>query len=60
MCQECRQYPCHPRCPNNPDADVIGYCEKCDKPLREGDWCYEVRDDEFYCEECMDRMHTRL
>lgn len=39
MCSECRQTPCHPRCPNAPEPIAFGYCEQCGKGLR-GDYEY--------------------
>lgn len=51
MCKECRQYPCHPRCPNAPEPAVVCDCEHCNKPIRSGDEYFEY-DGKHYHENC--------
>ena len=50
MCEECRQYPCHPKCPNN-DYDAVKECCSCGVDLYTGDDVYCI-DGEHYCEDC--------
>lgn len=57
MCQECRQYPCDPRCPNAPDPRVVCECDNCGKEIREGDTMWDL-DIGIVCEECIDRHRT--
>ena len=56
MCEECRQIPCHPRCPNAPDPPMVYKCIYCAKPIREGDEFYDV-DGDPWCEDCMTDCH---
>ena len=53
MCRECRQFPCHPRCPNAPDPRVRGRCEQCGDELRE-DYEYYIdnNDNKFCSDDC--------
>lgn len=37
MCMECRQYPCHPRCPNAPEPRPAMRCRQCRRGLFAGD-----------------------
>ena len=50
MCNDCRQYPCHPRCPNYEEVS-INTCYECGQGLYEGDTGYYI-DGEYYCEDC--------
>lgn len=50
MCEICRQFPCHPCCPNFEDKPVT-YCG-CGRPIYAGDDFYEILD-VIYCEECV-------
>lgn len=52
MCSECRQHPCHPRCPNADEPRVVTTCEMCGEDILEGDTMYVIGDDTF-CEECI-------
>ena len=54
MCQECRQYPCHPRCPNAPEPPVVCECDNCGKEIRDGETMWEFNIG-IVCEECVDR-----
>lgn len=50
MCQECRQNPCAPACPNY--EPLIAYkCNACGSNIYEGDLMFVV-DDKHYCEDC--------
>ncbi len=57
MCQECRQTPCHPRCPNADDPPIVCYCDNCDGEIRDGDTMYKIGSERF-CEECITRGRT--
>lgn len=35
MCMECRQYPCHPRCPNFVPKKASDYCDICSEGIYE-------------------------
>jgi hypothetical protein len=37
MCIECRQTPCHPRCPNASESKFKHYCYDCDEGIYTGD-----------------------
>lgn len=50
MCEECRQYPCHPRCPNYEDKP-LKECYECGLYMYEGDIGYYI-DGEYFCEDC--------
>lgn len=52
MCEECRQYPCHPRCPNAPEPPIYAKCEICGEPIYDGDEYFEL-DGHNYCEACV-------
>lgn len=52
MCKECRQTPCHPRCPNAGEPPVVCRCDNCDAEIREGDTMYVIGDNTF-CEDCV-------
>lgn len=56
MCMECRQTPCHPRCPNAPEPEFFERCSECGAKLYVGDGCYKV-DGAIYCEDCMQGFH---
>lgn len=51
MCSECRQTPCHPRCPNNDDKPVA-YCDNCGIELYDSDRRCYVKN-ACYCMECV-------
>ena len=51
MCMECRQYPCHPRCPNAPEPAAVYECAYCNEPIRAGDDYVEL-DGNHYHEDC--------
>ena len=52
MCEECRQYPCHPRCPNAPEPPIFAKCKICGEPIYAGDEYFEL-DGHNYCEACV-------
>lgn len=54
MCHICRQYPCHPRCPNAPDPPSVFICSGCGDNIRDGDGYWDILGEQF-CEECVDR-----
>lgn len=49
MCDICRSYPCHPRCPNAPDPKIRGHCEHCRCGLREDYEYYIDNEDNKFC-----------
>ena len=53
MCQECRQSPCHPRCPNAPDPQPVFICSGCGKDILDGDDYWEILGEQL-CESCID------
>ena len=57
MCQECRQTPCHPRCPNAPEPPVVCECDNCGNKIHDGDrmWKFDIG---VVCEECVDNFST--
>ena len=57
MCMECRQYPCHPRCPNADEPRVICECDLCGYPIYEGDEMYAICECK-YCSDCIENSRT--
>ena len=56
MCMECRQTPCHPRCPNATHTPVCE-CEQCGYDIYEGDTMYVINGKNI-CESCIDECKT--
>ncbi len=54
MCSECRQTPCHPRCPNAPEPKAVFVCSGCSHEIYEGDDYWDIMGEQF-CEECIDK-----
>lgn len=57
MCIECRQYPCHPRCPNADEPMVVCRCYICNARIYDGDDMYKIEDMNF-CENCITDSKT--
>lgn len=57
MCSECRQYPCHPRCPNADSPKVFTKCHICGAEIYEGDDMYTI-EDMHICEDCIRHSKT--
>ena len=57
MCDECRQSPCHARCPNAPERPSVYICDGCGGEILEGDDVWHVLN-EVYCEHCIDSFHS--
>lgn len=57
MCEICRQYPCHPRCPNAPEPPIFATCECCGDPIYEGDEYVDIGGD-YYCTECAEDTYA--
>jgi hypothetical protein len=57
MCIECRQDPCHPRCPNAPEVEPALCCSICGGGILPGDTYYDI-DSKDICAECMDDSAT--
>ena len=53
MCQECKQYPCHPSCPNAPEPAVVCKCDNCGGEIRVGEFMWKL-DIGNVCEDCID------
>ena len=53
MCEECLQYPCHPRCPNAV-IPVACHCDVCDAEILDGEEMYDI-DGMNVCENCIIR-----
>ena len=49
MCDECLQFPCHPRCPNAPDPPAVYVCSGCGDDIHDGEDYWEVMGEQF-CE----------
>lgn len=58
MCSVCRQYPCHPMCPNAPEPTPIYECTKCGYGIFEGEKYFDSPDG-YICEECMEEMSSK-
>ena len=54
MCSECRQSPCHPRCPYAPEPKAVFICSGCSHEIYEGDDYWDIMGEQF-CEECIDK-----
>ena len=54
MCEECRQSPCHPRCPNAPAPIAVFICSGCSRDIYEGDDYWDIMGEQF-CERCIDK-----
>ena len=49
MCEYCHQYPHKSQCPNAPDPKIRGFCEQCNKELREDYEYYTDNEDNKFC-----------
>lgn len=56
MCQECRQWPHDPRCPNAPEQKEIPVfvCSGCSKDIMDGEEYWTFLNEQF-CEHCVDK-----
>ena len=52
MCEECYQFPCHPRCPNAPEPVAVHECVCCGSDIYAGEDYYDIEGD-AYCKECV-------
>ena len=57
MCNECRQYPCNSRCPNNV-VDERECCTECGNVLEKGEEVYVNDDNKIICFECFETMEN--
>ena len=53
MCSLCRQFPCHPRCPNAPEPVPLMRCKECGEGIYEGDEYYDTGNGGI-CKECIE------
>ena len=51
ICEECRQDPCHPLCPNAPPLKIITHCRTCNSSIREGDEYIKSEDYGDFCDD---------
>ena len=54
MCEICRSYPCHPRCPNYIPPKATHYCSICDEGIYNGEEYIENDFGEYAHWECVD------
>ena len=56
MCDECRQWPHDPRCPNAPEPEkiVVFVCSGCSHEIEDGEYVWEFLGEQF-CEVCVDK-----
>lgn len=57
MCSECRQHPCHPRCPNADEPKAKYECDMCSRGIYEDDTMYKIYGN-VYCEDCINNCRT--
>ncbi len=57
MCDECRQSPCHPRCPNASEPPTVCHCDECGDAIHDGKVMYVVGSNNF-CKRCIDGFKT--
>lgn len=58
MCSLCRQFPCHPRCPNAPEPVPLMRCKECGEGIYEGDEYYDTGNGGI-CKECIRHRKSR-
>ena len=52
MCEICRNYPCHPRCPNYIPPKASHYCSICNEGIFNGEEYIENDDGEYIHYDC--------
>lgn len=58
MCEICRSSPCDARCPNAPDPEIMGICNKCGEKLRADYTYFRDYDCNTFCSlECAAKYH---
>lgn len=55
MCELCRQYPCHPACPNADPPRPLCTCKECKEGIYDGDRVVEI-DGDYYHVDCLYEM----
>ena len=60
MCEICRSYPCHPRCPNYIPPKASYHCSICQEGIYNGEEYIENDDGEYAHWECFDGMRDLL
>ena len=58
MCMECRQTPCHPRCPNAPEPKFKHTCSFCDEGILNGEQYIVSELDKYAHWECFNLAGT--
>lgn len=56
MCETCRQYPCHPRCPNYIPPKATYYCSICREGILDGEDYIENNDGKYVHYDCLTSM----
>ena len=54
MCEICRSYPCHPRCPNHIPPKTSHYCSICKEGIYDGEEYIENSCGEYAHWNCVD------
>lgn len=55
MCDICFYTPCHPRCPNAPELQVVFRCSDCGDEIYQGDQYIDIEGD-IICSNCINNM----
>lgn len=59
MCDICKMYPCHYRCPNYKPSQAVHYCTFCGDGIYNGEeYCVNI-DDEYAHYDCLCNLSTR-
>lgn len=58
MCEICRQFPCHPRCPNYIPPKTKHYCSICDEGIQNGEKYIENCSGDYAHWECIDDLYS--
>ena len=53
MCEICRSYPCHPRCPNYIPPKASHYCSICNEGIYDGEEYIVNYNDEYAHLDCL-------
>lgn len=59
MCSECRQTPCHPRCPNAPLSRPRCTCDLCKEGIYDGEEYFENENGDIAHWECVEDITKR-
>ena len=59
MCQVCRQYPCHPRCPNAEPPRPVYTCDIRNEGIYDGERYFDSPRNGPICENCIGDMGAK-